>query len=56
MYRHDHSAPVNHTWMHVQMQEWPDECVWSQLHGSASNTTWPAGADGRWAPTKNIAV
>lgn len=26
-----HSPPVNHTWMRVPMQEWPDECVWAQL-------------------------
>lgn len=26
-----HSPPVNHTWMQVPMQEWPDERVWAQL-------------------------
>jgi hypothetical protein len=28
----DHTPPVNHTGFGIQLYQWPDECVWAQLH------------------------
>jgi hypothetical protein len=27
----DHSSPVNHAALQVQLHDWPDECIWAQL-------------------------
>jgi hypothetical protein len=28
---YDHSPPVHHAALQVQLRDWPDECVWAQL-------------------------
>src|SRR6266700_222534 len=54
----DHSPPVNHAWMRIPMQEWPDECVWAQLqwerwqqggNPNYTNTTYLANLEKEWS-------
>lgn len=53
----DHSPPVNHIGIGIQMYQWPDECVWAQLqyerwqqdkNSGYTNTEYLANLEKEW--------
>ena len=47
----DHTPPVNHTGIGIQIYQWPDECVWAQLQYER----WEQGRNSNYTGTEYLA-